>query len=346
LRITVVRSEEVSFHPLAECKRRGILESMKRRVGVVRGGPSSEYDVSIRSGGTILKHLPEDKYIGVDLLITKDGLWHKNGVPTTLEDVQHHVDVIWNALHGYYGEDGKLQKELEHFGIPYTGSGVLPSAIAMNKVLAKERLAPLGVKTPRWIVVGEDETLEDGVFRAFRSVGFPAFVKPASGGSSVATRLVKNYRELEDAVEEASAYGDILVEEYIKGVEATVPVIDASEEGDTHVLHPIEIVPSAGNEFFNFDAKYSGASEEIYPGRFDLETSTALRDLAARVHHGLGLRHYSRSDFIVSPRGIYFLEANTLPGMTEASLLPKAIQGEGIAIAEFIDHVLSMTHRV
>jgi len=314
---------------------------MKKRVGVVRGGPSSEYEVSIRSGGAVLKHLPEDKYIGIDLLITKDGLWHKNGVPTTLEEIQHHVDVVWNALHGYYGEDGKIQQELEHFGIPYTGSEVLPSAIAMNKVLAKEHVVPLGVKTPRWIVIGEDETLEEGVFRAFRTVGFPAFVKPASGGSSVATRLVKNYRELEDAVEEASAYGDILVEEYIKGTEATVCVID-STDGEVHVLHPIEIIPTNGNEFFNYDAKYAGASEEIYPGRFTQEESQELRDLAARVHQGLGLRHYSRSDFIVSPRGVYFLEANTLPGMTDASLLPKAVAGEGITLAEFIDHVLTM----
>jgi D-alanine-D-alanine ligase len=317
---------------------------MKKRVGVVRGGPSSEYDVSIRSGGTVLKHLPEDKYIGVDLLITKDGLWHKNGVPTTLEDIQHHVDVVWNALHGYYGEDGKLQKELEHFGIPYTGSGVLPSAVAMNKVLAKEHVIPLGVKTPRWVVIGEDESLEDGVFRAFRTVGFPAFVKPASGGSSVATRLVKNYRELEDAVEEASAYGDILVEEYIKGTEATVCVIDAGEGEEPHVLHPIEIIPTGGHEFFNFDAKYGGAAHELYPGRFTPEQSAELRSLASLVHQGLGLRHYSRSDFIVSPRGVYFLEANTLPGMTEASLLPKAIAGEGIALSEFIDHILSMAH--
>lgn len=315
---------------------------MKKRVGVVRGGPSSEYDVSVRSGGTVLRHLPEDKYIGIDLLITRDGMWHKNGVPTTLEEVQHHVDVVWNALHGYYGEDGKIQKELEHFGIPYTGSGVLPSAIAMNKVLAKEHVVPLGVKTPRWIVIGEDETLEDGVFRAFRTVGFPAFVKPASGGSSVATRLVKDYRELEDAVEEASAYGDILVEEYIKGTEATVCVIDVGTDGGVHVLHPIEIVPGGGHEFFTFDAKYGGASEEIYPGRFTEGDSAILRDLAARVHQGLGLRHYSRSDFIVSSRGVYFLEANTLPGMTDASLLPKAVAGEGITLAEFIDHVLTM----
>ncbi len=316
---------------------------MKKRVGVVRGGPSSEYDVSIRSGGTVLTHLPDDKYIGVDLLITKDGLWHKNGVPATLEDIQHHVDVIWNALHGYYGEDGKIQKELEHFGIPYTGSGVLPSAIAMNKVLAKEHVVPLGIKTPRWIVIGEDESLEDGVFRAFRTIGFPAFVKPASGGSSVATRLVKNYRELEDAVEEASAYGDILIEEYIKGTEATVCVIDASIEGDVHALHPIEIIPTNGHEFFNFEAKYGGAAQELYPGRFSPEDSMQLRALATTVHQGLGLRHYSRSDFIVTPKGIYFLEANTLPGMTDASLLPKAMAGEGIALSEFIDHILSLT---
>jgi len=315
---------------------------MKKRVGVVRGGPSSEYDVSIRSGGTVLKHLPEEKYIGIDLLITKDGTWHKNGTPTTLEDVQHHVDVVWNALHGYYGEDGKIQRELEQFGIPYTGSGVLPSAIAMNKALAKERVTSLGIKTPRWIVIGEDESLEDGVFRAFRTVGFPAFVKPASGGSSVATRLAKNYRELEDAVEEASAYGDILIEEYIKGVEATVCVIDASADGEVHVLHPIEIIPTGGNEFFNFDAKYTGTSEEIYPGRFSAEESALLRELSARIHKGLGLRHYSRSDFIVSPRGVYFLEANSLPGMTAESLLPKAVAGEGITLAEFIDHVLTM----
>jgi D-alanine-D-alanine ligase len=143
-----------------------------------------------------------------------------------------------------------------------------------------------------------------------------------------------------NAISRAREWGEVLVEEWIPGVEATCAVIDSSD--GVFALHPIEIIPAKGKEFFDYEAKYEGKSKEICPGNFTAQETAELRELSARIHTGLGLRHYSRSDFIVSPRGIYALEVNTLPGLTEASLVPLALKTAGVTIPEFIDHVISL----
>ena len=167
-------------------------------------------------------------------------------------------------------------------------------------------------------------------------------MKPLSGGSSVATKLIRNLSDLRGAIEDARQYGDVLIEEYIEGKEATVCVIDGSSEGEQVVLHPIEIVPPAVNSFFDYDSKYSGASQEICPGRFTPEEMKELRESARTAHRAIGARHYSRSDFILSPRGVYILEINTLPGLTAESLLPKALRAGNAEVGEFLDHVIGL----
>lgn len=313
----------------------------KLRVGVVRGGPSSEYDVSLRSGATILRHLSTQKYEPVDILLTRKGEWIVEGLMTDLSTLANRVDILWNALHGEFGEDGKLQRQLEHFGIPYTGSRSLPSAIAMNKALTKERLRDLGIRTPHGTVIEGSDDIEEAVFRAFKNYTMPVVVKPVSAGSSVGVTIAESYDELLVGVERAREWGAVLVEEMIRGKEATCAALD-SGDGTVLALHPIEIVPVKEKSFFDYEAKYEGKSREVCPGNFTIGDMDELRSLAARIHQGLGLRHYSRSDFIVSPRGIYTLEVNTLPGMTEASLLPLALRTAGVDIPEFIDHVIGL----
>lgn len=315
----------------------------KIRVGVVRGGPSSEYEVSLKTGENVLRNLDRNKYIRIDLLLTKSGEWFMNGVQTEFAGIIPHVDVIWNALHGTYGEDGKIQQLFEQFGMPYTGSTSLPSAIGMHKGLAKERFSESGLLVPRGEIVMEGANVADAAFEIYCNRSMPLIVKPVAGGSSVATAIVHNLLELAAAIGRAAEFGDVLVEDVISGKEATVCVIDGGEEGQHFVLYPIEIVPKDSQTFFDYDAKYCGASEEICPGRFTLGTHGTLRDLAVKAHTAIGARHYSRTDFIISSNGIYALEINTLPGLTNESLVPKALRAGGVEFLDFLDHVIGLT---
>jgi D-alanine-D-alanine ligase len=312
------------------------------RVGVVRGGPSTEYPVSLDTGEHVLRRLPRDKYTPVDILLTKKGEWYMNGVQTDLGAIAHHVDVIWNALHGAFGEDGKVQQLFEQFGIPYTGSGVMASAVGMHKDLAKSRFKEAGLLTPRGDVISPDDVLDEVAAQMSKLGYLPAVVKPVSGGSSIGASIARTCEELEQALVLAAKHGDILVEEMIEGKEATCCVIDAGKGGEHIVLCPIEIVPAASKDLFDYDAKYGGESEEIVPGRFTIRDLSRIRELASKAHRAIGARHYSRSDFIVSPGGIYILEINTLPGLTEESLTPKALAAAELEFPDFLDHILSL----
>jgi D-alanine--D-alanine ligase len=274
-------------------------------------------------------------------LLTKNIEWYMGGNPVGLGDIAHHVDIIWNALHGTFGEDGKVQRLFEQFAIPYTGSGVLPSALGMHKVLSKERFREAGILTPKHETIDANDEPGRAAVEIIQKMSFPLVVKPMTGGSSVATNMARTLDELRRAIHAAVQYGDVLVEEAIEGQEATVAVIDTGS-GEQIVLFPIEIVPKNEKRFFDYDAKYSGATDEICPGRFTLGTHAMLRDLATAAHRAIGAKHYSRSDFIIAPNGIYALEINTLPGLTEESLLPKALKASGVEFSEFLDHVIGL----
>lgn len=329
------------------------------RVGVIRGGPSSEYEVSLNTGGNVLSHLRgeklNEKYKPLDILIDKNGAWHVGGKPTTLEHISNHVDVVFNALHGDYGEDGKVQQLLDQWKIPYTGSGAFASALGYNKALAKERFKALGIKTPQSVIITMDSidkskderglAKEQAQF-VWSKISPPWVVKPISSGSSVGVKICKIFPELEQAISNCINDGvDILVEEMIEGKEATVPIIEKFRNQAIYALPPIEIRVPKGKDFFDYEVKYgtSSTEAEICPGNFSKEEKEELIRLASLIHTGLNLDHYSRSDFIVHPKkGIYALEVNTLPGLSDASLTPKALNVVGSSMPEFIDHLLSM----
>lgn len=318
----------------------------KIRVAVLRGGPSSEYEVSLKSGDTVLKNLPS-KYEGIDVFISQDGVWHVHGIEKSPADAMKHVDVAFVALHGQYGEDGKVQRILEHLGVPFTGSGSLPSAIAMNKALTKGALKGLKdkIKFAAHKVFTRDEVSELGAHQIFRLIPHPSIVKPNSAGSSVGVRIVKTFFDLESALDEALKHSDsVIIEELIEGREATCGVVQGFRGQDHYALLPIEIIPPVKSPFFDYQAKYAGGdagAQEICPGNFSDETKRLIQEAAAAIHKELGLRHYSRSDFMVHPkRGVFFLETNTLPGLTSESLIPKSVRAVGSSIPEFLDHVL------
>ncbi len=323
----------------------------RTRVGVLRGGPSNEYQISLNSGAAVLDALRKhhaERYAANDIFIDRKGNWHVDGLPMKPESVINQVDIVFNALHGTYGEDGKVQSLLEYHGKPFTGSGSLSSAVGMNKILSKGVFKTHGLKTPMFIEYSADRIRKEADLitrELFNEFHMPAIVKPARSGSSVGVTMVKYYDELPSALLEAAKHDDIvMVEEFIPGIEATCAVVEGFRDQELYALPPIEI--RSANSFFDYEAKYAGKSLEIVPATFADKIKFAIEDMAKKIHRALGLRHYSRSDFIIHPRrGIYVLEVNTLPGLTEESLLPKALRAVGSDTHEFIGHVLEMSGR-
>lgn len=311
------------------------------KVGVLRGGPSNEYDVSLKTGANVLKHLlticrP------VDIFISKEGLWHVQGQVKSPEKILRQVDVVWNALHGKFGEDGQVQAFLDSHGVKYTGSGRMSSSISMNKFLTKKEALEANVKTPLHLLVRSDDDYFQKAKDSIQTFPFPVVVKPVSGGSSQGVAIVKNVPDLVFHLQNIlNDGGSALVEEYIAGKEATCGVIDNFRNSKTYVLPPVEILHKSS--FFDYDSKYSGQSKEICPGNFSKVEKDEIERMSSLIHQKLGLSHYSRSDFIVHPkRGVYFLEVNSLPGMTKESLLPKSLEAVGVSMKEFISHILSL----
>ena len=320
---------------------------MRTVVGVLRGGPSSEYEVSLKSGANVLAALDTTKYEPRDIFIDKSGQWHMRGVPLKPANALDGVEVALNMVHGEYGEDGTLQRILDAVQVPYAGADALTSALAFNKHRTNQSVSKLGIKVPHNTLIDSAKItdLHKTALNIFRAMPHPFIVKPSIGGSSVGITKVNNFDALEFALQRAFAVSpNALIEEFIPGREATVGVIDEFRNEKHYALMPIEIVPPASSPFFDYDAKYSGQSIERVPGYFSSEEKRALVDAAKAVHGGLGLRHYSRSDFIVSPRGIYFLEVNPAAGigMTNESLFPKALQAVGARTADFLDHVIQL----
>ncbi|MES2213400.1 MAG: D-alanine--D-alanine ligase [Patescibacteria group bacterium] len=317
------------------------------RIGVVRGGPSPEYDVSLKTGSNVLKELSVT-HRPIDIFISRDGTWHMRGVPKTPDRILKHVDVVFNALHGTYGEDGRIQEIFDHYGIPYSGSGKLSSAISMNKFMTKECITQAGIKTPLSVLVRTTDNVPTSIRNVFSLLPMPVIIKPVTGGSSVGITIAHTKEELVDAIETIlQSENDVLVEEYIKGREATCGVVNNMRGQNVYALPVVEIIPpkksDEPNQFFDYDAKYSGQSREICPGNFSIAEKKEIERISSEVHSILSLDGYSRSDFIVTPRrGIYFLEVNTLPGLTSESLLPKSLEAVGIKFQEFLHHILGL----
>lgn len=315
------------------------------RIAVLRGGPSHEYEVSIKTGENVLSILRNrpDKYSPIDVFISKDGTWHLHGRAVPPHKALSHVDVVFNALHGTYGEDGKVQTLLSALNIPYTGSGPVASALAMNKGLAKEVYVRHGLRVPKHEMVEGNVSL-DKLIQIFRNYLHPVIVKPVDSGSSVGMRLAHTFEELKEAVVHALRHSErALIEEYILGKEATCAVVDGARGQKLYALIPVEIRKPLGSPFFDYEAKYSGESTELCPGSFSPKENREIENAAKLAHEALGLRHYSRSDFIITPKGnIYILETNSLPGLTKESLLPKSLRAVGWDPHDFVEHVISL----
>ncbi len=299
----------------------------KIRVGVIRGGPSNEYEVSLKTGATVLGNLSTEKYSPRDILIDRKGIWYMNGISVLPHEALTHIDVAFNSLHGHYGEDGKIQHIFEVHKIPFIGSGSFASAIGMNKSFTKEVYRREKIKTPQSRLIEALADVSKEAHKIFQAFPLPVIVKPSSSGSSMGITIVKDFRDFDKAVSEAFKHSSsVLVEEFIKGKEASCGVIEGYRDQEYYTLPPIET-----------------CLEEIVPGNFSSLEKREIELLAIRAHKALGLRHYSRSDFIVHPkRGVFILETNTVPGLADESLFPKALKSVGATMSHFLDHVIGL----
>jgi len=316
------------------------------RVAVVRGGPSEEHDVSMRTGDSVISALKNSEFVVSDIVVSRAGEWLQHGRVWDPIQILQSVDVVFIALHGAYGEDGKIQRYLDTHSIPYTGSKAYPSSVAFNKALTKDYLNRHDIKLAPHLYAAKENISDPFKFAEATSGVFdgPFVIKPVTGGSSVGIVIAKNTTELALALEKLfQTYDNLLVEKRIIGKEATIGVINNFREKLIYTLPPVEIIPKT--EFFDYQAKYDGTTMEVCPGCFSSEEKSALAQAATLVHNELGLSQYSRSDFIVAADGVYFLEVNTLPGLTTESLFPKALEAVGVSYSGFVQHLLLDTLR-
>lgn len=297
------------------------------KVGVIAGGISSEREVSLKSGQAVLNALKELGYNVVFIDAGKD----------LCERLKFEkIEVAFLVLHGGWGENGGIQGMLEVMGIPYTGSGVLASALAMDKEATKKIFLYHGIPVPSFKVVYHADFLQPSDF-SLQPLNFPCVVKPAEEGSSVGVSIVKNKRELKKALNEAFKYGErAILEELIEGREIHIGVLG------NRALGGVEVRPKKG--FYDYEAKYTkGMTEYILPPEIDDDLYERLKDLGLRAHKALGCKGCTRVDMIVDKEGNpYVLEVNTIPGMTETSLLPKIASLEGYDFKGLVKEILEI----
>lgn len=302
----------------------------KLKVGVFFGGKSPEHEISKISGGEVIKNLNKDKYQIVPVFISKDGQsWQVGENKKSLDSparIQKLIDIAFIAMHGPFGEDGSIQGLLEIYGIPYTGSGVLASALGMDKIYSRKMFTQKGLLVPKTIVYKKGDKLPKG--------NFPLFIKPANQGSSVGTSKARNQKELINALKLALKYGDkALIEEFIEGIEITGGILANKP------LPIVEIVPK--KDFFDYEAKYDAKlTDEIVPARISAKLTKKAQKAALDAFNTIGCRAFGRVDMIIRGNDIYVLEVNTIPGLTPVSLLPKAAKAAGISYSQLLDKII------
>jgi D-alanine-D-alanine ligase len=314
---------------------------MKPRIAVIMGGYTSEHDISLKSGAVVMAHIDKEVYdpyaVRIDKdawLVEVDGDWK----PIDIADFSSgdlRFDAVFNAVHGTPGENGELQSYFDSLQIPYTGCAAEVSSLTYNKAKTLEYLAPHGIAMATRIVLSAGDTIDTQEIVA--KVGLPCFVKANQAGSSFGVSKVYEENNLLAAIEVAHKEDSgVLIESFLQGTEVSIGVI--TYQGKVRVLAPTEIVTD--EDFFDFSAKYEGKSEEITPARLTESQHQALRIEAEKVYTALGMKGMSRSDFIFVGDVPHFLEINTVPGLTEESLLPQQAKHAGISLRDLFGNAL------
>lgn len=319
-----------------------------KNVAIIMGGYSSEYKISLKSGEVVYNHLDRTKYNLHKIHILNDGWFYvddqdkkftidKNDFSATVNGVKITFDVVFNAIHGTPGEDGLMQAYLKLLNIPQTSCNYYQSALTFNKRDMLSVLKPYGIKTAISYYLNQGDVINTDAI--IQRVGLPCFVKPNKSGSSFGISMVKETDQLQIAIDKAYAEDDeIIIESYLKGTEVSVGVIKFKNE--TIVLPITEIVSE--NEFFDYEAKYEGKSNEITPARISEEEKLKIEDAAKRIYTILKMDGFSRSEFILVGGEPFLLEMNTVPGLTTESILPQQAKEAGITLNELFENAIEL----
>ncbi len=308
------------------------MHTHKLHVALLAGGTSGEREVSLNGAAGVEKALDPEKF----LVRRYDPATDLARLATDAPE----IDFAFILLHGLHGEDGTMQGFLDLLGVPYQGSGVLGSAIAMDKHLAKELYRLNGLPVADWRIVGNDARISGA--EAVEIFGLPVVIKPVHEGSSLGLTLARSEEQFLKGIERALRHdSQVMVEKYIKGRELTVGVFG---NRDLTALPVIEVVPGPGFDFFDYDAKYKeGATEEICPARINERITARAQQYGLAAHRALRLRGYSRTDMILEPSGaLILLETNTIPGMTATSLMPRAAATHGLPFSQFLEILIEL----
>lgn len=293
------------------------------KVAVIYGGISSEREVSLNSGKAMIKNLDRSKYDVIDFKIDE---------MTDAFKIDENVDIALIGLHGKFGEDGRIQAILEAKGIKFCGCDTLTSAVLMDKNFTKTIARANNILTADWLTVKSVDEID---YDAIEKMGYPVFIKPNSGGSSVATFFIKKKEDVRKAVEEGLKYDEIvMIEKYVKGVEHTSFILDGE-------IYPTLRITS-DHEFFDYEAKYSttNGAQEV-PVELPKELDSKLKKNSEICWKAFNCKGYVRVDYIITDSGdIYLLELNTLPGMTETSLIPKSANAKGLSYSDLLDKLI------
>lgn len=303
----------------------------KLNLALLSGGTSGEREVSLKGGDQVYEALDKSKYS-----ITRYD--PKTDLARLAADAPG-IDAALVILHGAPGEDGTIQGMLDLLEVPYQCTGVMGSAIAMNKLVSKFFYEKAGISVPEYASCSRGQYADAAGI--MERLGLPLVIKPASGGSSLGMSIVRSEKEFEGALALAFSCDDtVIAEQYLTGTEITGGVLGNYE---LEALPIVEIVPRGGHEFFDYDAKYrAGETDEICPARIDDDLSQTARDLAVKAHRALFCSGCSRTDMIISSGGIYVLETNTIPGMTPVSLLPLAAKTAGMSYSQLLDRLVEL----
>lgn len=301
---------------------------------ILYGGPGKEKEVSVSSGKNIMKTLDASGLPYQSVLVNADGSWVYEGKTFSQTEglaLLHKSNaLVFQVIHGTYGEDGKLTSSLEENSIPFIGSGSDAMRLTIDKYKTERKLSENFILTTKSVVVDALPQISDV------KVSFPVMVKPKDEGSSVALFKVKKQEELSEVLEKTiPVYGAMLVQEFITGREFTCGVVEI--EGKVQALVPTEIILTKG-ETFDYEAKYTvGGSREVTPAEIDIETTKRIQDLALQVHNVCGCKDISRTDFILNDAGeLVVLEINTVPGLTATSFIPAQLTASGYSVADFV----------
>lgn len=319
---------------------------MKKNIAIAMGGYSTEAGISLKSGEVVYQHLPKDKYQVYRAHLLQDG-WYvvddsgkkhpidRSDFTASINRQKIHFDVVFNTIHGTPGEDGLLQAYLSILGIPQTASDYYQAALSFNKRDCISVLKPHGIPTATNFFVNKGDEINPA--EIVKKVGLPCFVKANRAGSSFGISKVKKEEDLLAAIEFSFQEDDeVLIESFLDGIEISVGVINYKNE--VLALPVTQIISE--NEFFDYDAKYLGKSQEITPAQISEEQTKEVQDLAKKVFQVLRLKGFTRSEFIFHNQKAHFLEVNTCPGLTEASLLPQQAKAAGIKLSDLFDQAV------